>query len=789
MRAKIGMALAGVLVMAVVVSIAWALSTPQLINYQGRLTDEEGTPLDGTSVDLTFAFYGVETGGTAYLTVLQEDVVVTGGIYNLLLGSGTITPGTEPNLGAVFQNHSDVWMAVKVDTGAEMTPRARMASVPYSLSVDVASIYSQAWNNPDYDNDGSQSPLVGGDDCNDNDPYLYAGATEICDDGRDNDCDRLVDTDDPDDCCHDVDLDLFYTLEGCGATVDCDDSDPYTYPGAEEICDGLDNQCPGDTGHGQIDEDCRPHSGMALIPAGCFDMGDSFAEGNTNELPVHNVCITSDFYMEYHEVTNLEYEDCVTAEACTTPSDVSSSTRAAYFSLKFSDYDNYPVIYITRDQAEEYCSWVGKRLPTEAEWEYAARGGLAGKRYVWGDTITGAEANYWASGDPWDNDTSPVGYYAKNGYGLMDMLGNVFEYVSDWYQEDYYSVSPQNDPPGPATGSWYVIRGGAWSDALIAPNYMRVASKFPVPDTNTWMNTGTRCAADELCPDQDGDTFSSQAGCGPLDCNDLDPSIYPGATEQCDGVDNQCSGDPGHGQIDEDCPQPPGTVLIPGGCFEMGDAFSEGDTDELPVHTVCITSEFYIYQYPVTNVQYRDCVANGPCTDPVDNSSATRPAYYPISAYDDFPVIYVNWTEAGTYCEWVGMRLPTEAEWEYAARGGVEGKRYPWGDTFMTSRANSFNSGDPWDNDTSDVSGHLVQNGYQLHDMVGNVSEWVNDWYQSDYYTVSPQDDPPGPEAGTHGIIRGGNFADTPGFLRAAHRTNVSRGLRHNEIGFRCARD
>jgi microcystin-dependent protein len=135
MRNKLGMTILGVFVVAAVVSIVWAQSAPQLINYQGRLTDSSGQPLaDGTTVDLTFAFYGSASGDTAYLTVFQEDVVITDGIYNVLIGSGTITPGTESTLDDVFQNHSDVWMGAKVDTESEMTPRSRVGSVPYALN-------------------------------------------------------------------------------------------------------------------------------------------------------------------------------------------------------------------------------------------------------------------------------------------------------------------------------------------------------------------------------------------------------------------------------------------------------------------------------------------------------------------------------------------------------------------------------------------------------------------------------------------------------------------------------
>ncbi len=437
MRAKIGMALVGVFVMAVVVGIAWAQSAPQLINYQGRLTNSAGQPLaDGSTVDLTFAFYGVETGGTAYLTVLQEDVAVTGGLYNVLIGSGTVTPGTEPSLSAVFQNHQDVWMGVEVESDGEMSPRSRIASVPYALKVEGGWL-TAFYNKSDYDGDGYSKVVDGATattDCNDVDASINPGAAEVCDDGFDNDCDGKIDGDDPD--------------------------------------------CQGGSTVGP----------MALIPSGCFNMGDAFSEGSSDELPVHNVCITSDFYMDVHEVTNSEYAACVSGGGCTAPGYSSSYSRGSYYGNP--TYDNFPVIWVDWNQATAYCAWAGKRLPTEAEWEYAARGGLSGKRYPWGDTATACvDANYdWCIGD-----TSEVESYPANGYGLYDVGGNVYEWVNDWYQSDYYSTSPTNDPPGPASGTYRVLRGGGWH---ITSGTLRVANRYNLSPTAQSVFIGFRCAGD-----------------------------------------------------------------------------------------------------------------------------------------------------------------------------------------------------------------------------------------------------------------------------------------------------
>jgi len=231
-----------------------------------------------------------------------------------------------------------------------------------------------------------------------------------------------------------------------------------------------------------------PPGPMAQIPAGCFDMGDAFSEGGPDELPVHNVCISA-FEMDVHEVTNAEYRQCVTFGGCTAPSDSSSHTRPTYYGDPA--YDDFPVIWVDWYKAEDYCTWAEKRLPTEAEWEYAARGGLAGKRYPWGDTISGTDANYTDPGDPWDHDTSEVEYYGPNGYGLYDMAGNVWEWVNDWYQSNYYSVSPPNDPPGPGSGTSRVLRGGSWYYSTIS---LRVARRFNYYPSLEFNSLGFRCA-------------------------------------------------------------------------------------------------------------------------------------------------------------------------------------------------------------------------------------------------------------------------------------------------------
>jgi len=266
---------------------------------------------------------------------------------------------------------------------------------------------------------------------------------------------------------------------------DCDDHHETVYPGAPELCDGLDNQCAGDVGYGSIDEGYAVCADMVSIPSGCFDMGDAFAEGWPDELPVHNVCLSA-FEMDIHEITNAEYAECVADGGCTAPSSSSSYSRTTYYGDPA--YDDYPVIWMEWHQVAEYCTWAGKRLPTEAEWEYAARGGLAGKRYPWGNWIFPWHANYNFN----VGDTSMVESYAPNGYGLYDMAGNVWEWVVDWFNEDHYSVSPTNDPTGPASGMRRVTRGGSWDHSTFG---LRVANRCDFCHSDRHGNNlGGRCA-------------------------------------------------------------------------------------------------------------------------------------------------------------------------------------------------------------------------------------------------------------------------------------------------------
>ena len=245
-------------------------------------------------------------------------------------------------------------------------------------------------------------------------------------------------------------------------------------------------------------------------------------------------------------------------------------------------------------------------------------------------------------------------------------------------------------------------------------------------------------------------------------------------------------------------------VLIPAGEFIMGS--EEGFNDEKPVHTVYLDG-YYIDRLETTNAEYQRCVEAGACEPPhrgdcdVPDTLAWLiyyPNYYENPEYADHPVICLNWYHAVDYCEWRGARLPTEAEWEKAARG-PDGQLYPWGDEPPSPEKLNF----LWPEVTFEQrplyrpaavgSYPAGASPYGVHDMLGNVYEWVQDVYAPHYYSVSPYENPTGPteDEGSWRIARGGSFWNQAYRTRAANRNNafLPADLAHFDAGVRCAAD
>jgi sulfatase modifying factor 1 len=221
-----------------------------------------------------------------------------------------------------------------------------------------------------------------------------------------------------------------------------------------------------------------------LIPGGEYIMGEVSLPGSGFiDNYAHKVYVDS-FFIDKYEVTNAQYKEFCDSTGRRLPEfwnmDIYKSGIA---------FPDYPVTGVTWADAEAYARWKGFRLPTEAEWEFAARGGLAGKKYPLGDVMDSARANFY----PTQGHTLPVGSYPPNGYGIYDMAGNVVEWVYDFYSEDYYLESPYKNPAGPVYGKQRVIRGGGWRSGMSC-----VAVHFRQSLRPYWVdfNVGFRCARD-----------------------------------------------------------------------------------------------------------------------------------------------------------------------------------------------------------------------------------------------------------------------------------------------------
>jgi eukaryotic-like serine/threonine-protein kinase len=233
----------------------------------------------------------------------------------------------------------------------------------------------------------------------------------------------------------------------------------------------------------------------------------------------------------------------------------------------------------------------------------------------------------------------------------------------------------------------------------------------------------------------------------------------------------------------------PGMVFVPAGNFQMGcDPAHNGglacaDPDELPLRTVYL-DDFYIDKTETTNAQYAQCVAAGAWTPPVNALSRNRCSYYYDGNYASYPVIFVSWNQAAAYCTWKGKRLPTEAQWEKAARG-PNIRAFPWGEG--NPDCTLANSNTTCGNDTQPVGSYLAGSSpYGALDIAGNVWEWVNDWYLAADYNILPNTNPTGPITGTIRMMRGGDFAAGAIYLRNSNRYGDYPVNAWDSVGFRC---
>lgn len=260
------------------------------------------------------------------------------------------------------------------------------------------------------------------------------------------------------------------------------------------------------------------------IPPGTFHMGcsakdrdcqDGQIQAFNNEHPSHRVMISKGFWMSQTEITIGAYRKYAQATRRKMPEELVLAAPERFRWQGFPQGDNYPVVFITWEEAIRYCEWAGGRLPTEAEWEYAARAGSAEARYgnldeiVWYADNSGASklnsTELWEkASSPHDfglrlrdngNDTHPVAEKSPNDFGLYDMLGNVWEHCADWYGEKYYQLNEEKDPKGPSKGEFRIMRGGSWNTR---PKGVRVSIRSWMLPDHRFSNIGFRCILEEI---------------------------------------------------------------------------------------------------------------------------------------------------------------------------------------------------------------------------------------------------------------------------------------------------
>ena len=633
---------------------------------------------------------------------------------------------------------------------------------------------------------------------------------------------------------------------------------------------------------------------LVVIPAGSFTMGSTLAETRRlqndwsvaeslvqPEEPAHAVRISRNFLLGKYGVTVRQFKQFVAETGYRTVAErhgwgwVFDAEKRHWVKKNGTSWrnpgaetwDDHPVTMVCHEDAEAFCRWLTKKegrlyhLPTEAQWEYAARGGKEGERFPWGEEYPDGKKLNMAdksSPVPWADKTvddrfgrtSPVGAFAPNGYWLYDMVGNVWQFCSDYYDSKAYEGTKNHvtvDPVGPAKGKKRVVRGGNWAfeagiarssfrfgidaDLCVDVNGFRVAAvaepgenpldqkALPAAGERQFTNEqitelmarvkklvaeGRRLEARKIV-DQLGQTISAKKGAaegGTVSVrNALEDVIDVTQDSSVQSFTNSLSMK---------------MVRISAGAFGMGS--SESDIswalttlaqgqpmnleNEFPLHKVRVSRPFFISATEVTVGWFRTFVEEtGYVTDAEDagggevfstrdnrfekktGTSWRNPGW---AIKDDEPVVMVSWYDAQAFVEWLtakeklSYKLPTEAQWEYAARGGIPMAQFPWGDTLPDGRRANYadrNTDYEWRDRTADDGhkyvapvGSYDPNGYGLYDMAGNVLEWVRDYYGEDYYRFSPEVDPEGPGQGENRVSKGGEWTFGPVNLRCAFR-------------------
>ena len=551
---------------------------------------------------------------------------------------------------------------------------------------------------------------------------------------------------------------------------------------------------------GELFRDCAECPEMVVVPAGSYGMGRKGQQ--------RKVTIGAPFAVGKTEVSFAQWDACARGGGC--PRDEGIAGDRGW------GRGQRPVIYVSWDDAQLYVRWLWEktkkpyRLLSESEWEYAARAGTE-TRYSWGDETGDGRANCSGCGSQRDNQkTAPVGSFAANAWGLHDMHGNVREWVKDCWNRSLAKV-PLDGSALQGKCSSRVLRGGSWdtrSSKLRAAYRNKLAAGtrrndvgFRVARTAGYATNATKtetvvhgspAKVHEMVLSRSGQPFTVVTEPADAEVRLLDHAqayqpgmlLPPGSYRvraSAEGYETATEtvshgSAPTSRQIQlrrvgpkarapfRDCPECPEMVVVPTGSYGMGRKGRQ--------RKVTIGEPFALGKYEVTFAQWDACARGGGC--PRGRGIADDEGW----GRGNRPVIHVNRYDAQRYVEWLSAktgetyRLPSESEWEYAARAGTD-TAYSWGDEIGRNKANCLGCGSRWsrwrllgmgDSKTAPV-GSFAPNAWGLHDMHGNVSEWVD-----------------------NGVLRGGSWISGTRALRAAHRDRFSSDSRVYKFGFRVAR-
>jgi len=640
---------------------------------------------------------------------------------------------------------------------------------------------------------------------------------------------------------------------------------------------------------------------LVWLPQFRFLMGCTRKDGDCQPDEKYLRWVTSPgFWMEKREVSNARYRLCVEAGACAPPEDT----------LSFGDRgkEDLAIAGVTWTQARDYATWCGRRLPSESQWERAARGKRTDWRYPWGNYKMRGRTNVrGTAGMDVFQGVAPVASFPWTGWGLYDLAGNVWEWCEDTYHE-VLVAGPKDGSPWTEGGKGRVVRGGSWRRKL---EMARVSSRRWHEESYRADDLGFRCVAAPSDSIGDQETVSIASAAFPvrvragrelelaaldsadrnyldrravtwlvvegrpwealpravvlLDRNPDDPvagdllrrlegelekqavhgdvrqlevwlNRYAEAVGKSEnlasrvgrldqritdslrkaGLERRREGDavgagdcfrlalrlkPGDKELEElaksvipkagavQTMEPDGRqmVWVPSGSFLMGRCRGDdqASSDEQPAHTVHLEG-FWMDRREVTNAAYRKCVEAGSCTAP------HKVKEYDDPGFSEYPVLWIDWFQAKAYARWAGKRLPSEAEWEYAARAGST-TRYPWGTEWQPGLANSIGTGGADRFSGPAPVGSFSPNAWGLFDMIGNAREWVEDAYHPNYVDA-PSDGRPwnqvSDDAGEPSrVLRGGSYGDFPQKQRTSRRSHKSPDGWTKTTGFRCASD